>query len=424
MVTSTAVGTASPHRPDEPEVISIEVVAVATDQAATLATSIHRLHRALAVLLPAATAWSITIVDHGSRDQTWRAGAVLARELPDVHVVRIPERLGRKELQRRWASSTASTVAFVTVQPGADFAALVVPLARRLTTAIAGSGTGVVPPPTPAAAARPIAGGFSRRSVLATFGGAGLAAVLAACGGSSDKTSSSSTAATSTTTASSASSAGTVAVDDEVTPTTITEGTVGTDATQASVPLATEMTEGPYYLDLDLVRSDIREDREGAPLALTLRVVESSTGQPVPDAAVDIWHCDAEGLYSGFVDASVQANGGSSAADSGTFLRGTQLADATGNVTFTTIYPGWYQGRTVHIHVKVHVDDREVHTGQLFFDDSFTDEVYTAAPYSSRGERTTRNDNDGIYRGGGAASTLDVSGSGDYAAQLALGIAA
>src|SRR5439155_22870170 len=124
---------------------------------------------------------------------------------------------------------------------------------------------------------------------------------------------------------------------------------------------------------------------------------------------VDIWHGDANGLYSGFVSSSASANqGGTSAADDGTFLRGTQVTNGSGKVTFKTIYPGYYRGRTVHIHVKVHVSGREVHTGQLFFDDTFTDTVFASTvPYSSRSARDTRNSNDSIYRSGGAASVLD-----------------
>ncbi len=186
------------------------------------------------------------------------------------------------------------------------------------------------------------------------------------------------------------------------------------------------MTEGPYYLDLDLVRSDIREDREGAALALTLSVIDVNTGAPVSGAAVDIWHCDANGFYSGFVSQSAAANGGTDLTDDGTFLRGTQLADANGNVTFTTIYPGWYQGRTVHIHVKVHVNGSEIHTGQLFFDDDFTDEVFAStSPYSSRGERQMRNEQDNIFQGGGDKSTLAVTkDSGSYTTSLAMGVSA
>lgn len=175
--------------------------------------------------------------------------------------------------------------------------------------------------------------------------------------------------------------------------------------------LTPEMTEGPYYLDINKVRSDITEGRPGAPLALALTVANATTCKPISGAAVDIWHTDALGTYSG-------VQGGS-----GTYMRGTQVTDASGIATFATVYPGWYQGRTVHIHVKVHVGGAVVHTGQLFFDDPFTDTVYKASPYSTRGARTTRNAQDNIYSGGGAASLLrPVSVDKGYNAALTMGV--
>ena len=140
----------------------------------------------------------------------------------------------------------------------------------------------------------------------------------------------------------------------------------------ATCVLAPEMTEGPFYLDINKVRSDITEGRPGAPLGLALTVVDASTCAPVSGAAVDIWHTDASGDYSG-------VNG-----NSGTFMRGTQVSGSDGVVTFKTLYPGWYTGRAVHIHVKVHAGGNVVHTGQLFFPDAFTSSVYKRSPYSSR----------------------------------------
>ena len=219
-----------------------------------------------------------------------------------------------------------------------------------------------------------------------------------------------------------------------------------------AVALAVEMTQGPYYLDLNLVRPDIREDRVGVPLALDLTVVDP-TGAPVKDAVVDIWHCDANGVYSGFVSASTTSNGGAGGgggqggtppsggpgaggrggagnpgaatkSDDSTFLRGSQLADAAGKVSFTTIYPGWYTGRAVHIHVLVHVGGKVTHIGQFFFDDALTDKVYAAsAPYSARPARDLRNAADGIFQGGGAASVLPATASGDgYRAALTMAV--
>ena len=141
--------------------------------------------------------------------------------------------------------------------------------------------------------------------------------------------------------------------------------------------LAPEPTEGPFYLDDQKVRRNITEGKPGVPLTLRLKVVDVSTCRAIRNAAVDIWHCDAAGAYSGV------PGGGS-----GEFLRGIQRADAKGVAVFRTIYPGWYPGRTLHIHVMVHIGGNVVHTGQLYFPDSLTDAVYRRAPY--RGDRTGR----------------------------------
>jgi protocatechuate 3,4-dioxygenase beta subunit len=162
--------------------------------------------------------------------------------------------------------------------------------------------------------------------------------------------------------------------------------------------LTPEQTEGPYYLDTDLVRVDITDNHPGTPLRLEL-LVENAACAALAGAAVDIWHCDAAGNYSGF-------GAGSS---SRTFLRGTQVSDAAGKVAFETIYPGWYPGRATHIHVKVHTGGREVHTGQLYFDEALNTEVYRTAPYSAKTGNRVLNAADGIYRNGGAASLLAVS---------------
>jgi protocatechuate 3,4-dioxygenase beta subunit len=181
--------------------------------------------------------------------------------------------------------------------------------------------------------------------------------------------------------------------------------------------LTPEQTEGPYYIPNEKVRRNITEGRPGTVLTLRLRVVDASTCRPIKDAAVDIWHADASGVYSGF---------GQGAA-SRTFMRGVQRTDATGTAVFHTVYPGWYQGRTVHIHVKVHVRGNVVHTGQLYFPDTLTDAVYRRAPYSSRPARDVRNASDGIFRNGGKRSMLTVrraasaAGAG-YTASIVMGV--
>jgi protocatechuate 3,4-dioxygenase beta subunit len=188
--------------------------------------------------------------------------------------------------------------------------------------------------------------------------------------------------------------------------------------------LAPEQTEGPYYIAKEKVRRDITEHRPGTPLALRLKVVDATTCRPIKGALVEIWHCDAGGLYSGFVAASTGGpGGGGGPTDKRTFLRGGQRSDSTGTAIFRTIYPGWYRGRTVHIHVKVHVGGNVVHTGQLYFPDALTDTVYSKAPYSKRGARDTRNANDGIYGSGGVASTLHLTPSkSGYLGAITMGV--
>ncbi len=152
---------------------------------------------------------------------------------------------------------------------------------------------------------------------------------------------------------------------------TSTAGTA--TAAQPDCVLTPELTEGPFYLDLDQVRSDITEGRPGVPLALRVTVVDADSCEPIKDAAVDVWHCDAEGVYSG-----VQG-------DDGTFLRGIQMTDASGVATFQTVYPGWYTGRAVHIHLKVHLGGTETFTGQLFFEDEQTAEGLRGRPVRGPG---------------------------------------
>ena len=167
---------------------------------------------------------------------------------------------------------------------------------------------------------------------------------------------------------------------------------------RVSCVLAPEMTEGPYYISGEKLRHDITEGKRGARLDLALTVVDASTCRPIKGATVDIWHCDAGGTYSGF----------GAGAGSRSFLRGRQKTNAHGVAHFRTIYPGWYPGRTVHIHVKVHVGGNVVHTGQLFFSDAMTDAVYRKAPYSKRPNRNPRNGGDAIFVNGGKRSLLTL----------------
>jgi protocatechuate 3,4-dioxygenase beta subunit len=187
-----------------------------------------------------------------------------------------------------------------------------------------------------------------------------------------------------------------------------------------------EQMEGPFFTDVRLNRSDIRSDptdksvKEGVPLALTLRVyaVGNAGCTQLAGATVDVWHCDAAGMYS---DSSGNTAGKK-------FLRGHQVTDANGAARFTTIYPGWYPGRAVHIHFKVRILTGPAlgneFTSQLYFDEAVTDRVLARAPYSVRGQRT-RNSGDGLYRRNGSRLmlTLTESGSG-YAGKFHVGMKA
>ena len=215
----------------------------------------------------------------------------------------------------------------------------------------------------------------------------------------------------------------------------------------SSCILDVELTQGPYYLDRGLLRKNITESKPGLALGLALTVLDSRTCAPVPNAGVEIWHCDAVGIYSGYVKASMggpgmgpggfggppppgfdpskgpppggfpggPGRGGPGgpppqmhATDAGTFFRGLQFTNAQGMVEFDTIYPGWYMGRDTHIHLKVHtggdVNNRlyqgghVVHTGQLFFPDDLSDEIAQLKPYSEHHRVVrTRLDEDMVF---------------------------
>ena len=152
---------------------------------------------------------------------------------------------------------------------------------------------------------------------------------------------------------------------------------------------------GPYYIDPKLVRTDIRDGKAGVPLALRLRVIEAGPCSALSGARVDIWHCDAKGIYSAF-----PGQGDRHAIDtsSATFLRGTQTTDKSGWAEFTTIYPGWYPGRATHIHFKIFTDEKTVLVGQTFFPEALNEFIYTNVPdYAGRKrERAVLNVNDRV----------------------------
>jgi protocatechuate 3,4-dioxygenase beta subunit len=204
-------------------------------------------------------------------------------------------------------------------------------------------------------------------------------------------------------------------------------------ATAAAVPACVvrpEQTEGPYFVDAKLNRSDIRSEpsdglvKPGVPLRLTFQVSRVNAGScsPLDSAVVDIWQCDALGLYSGVRDMNVGFD-----TREKKFLRGFQTTNANGSAEFLTIYPGWYEGRAVHIHFKIRTDlsSRRAYefTSQLYFDESITDQVLKQAPYNTRGQRRTTNDADFAFRRGGdrliPALKKDAQG---YAAMFDIGL--
>ncbi len=244
---------------------------------------------------------------------------------------------------------------------------------------------------------------LSRREVLALLGGSG-AALLAACAPGALASPSPAAIASPTSAAATVTAAATAA------------------ATLPSCIVRPALTEGPYFVDEKLDRSDIRSDpatgvvRPGALLTLTFLVsrVSGSACTALSGAMVDVWHCDAFGVYSDVDTARGQK-----------FLRGYQTTDAFGTAKFTTIYPGWYQGRSVHIHFKIRPTSATEFTSQLFFDDALSTQVFAQAPYSQKGTQgITRNSADGIFQQSGGKLTLSVTKNGDaYAATFDIGLA-
>jgi protocatechuate 3,4-dioxygenase beta subunit len=246
---------------------------------------------------------------------------------------------------------------------------------------------------------------LSRREVLALFGGSSVA-LLAACAPGGALVSPSPTS-----TAQQTSAAATAAATAPAAATAL-----------PSCIVRPALTEGPYFIDEKLDRSDIRSDpatgvvRPGAILNLNFLVsrVSGSACTALSGAMVDVWQCDALGVYPGVGNASGQK-----------FLRGFQNTDASGSAKFVTIYPGWYQGRAVHIHFKIRPTSSTEFTSQLFFDDALSTQVFSQAPYSQKGTQgMTRNTSDSIYQQAAGKLSLNVTKTGDvYSATFDIGLA-
>ncbi|MFC4113099.1 protocatechuate dioxygenase [Nonomuraea zeae] len=255
----------------------------------------------------------------------------------------------------------------------------------------------------------------SRRRLITGISSLGLGGLLAACGSGS----------------------GTAAVTTSTGATVTPQATTAKDLTALfaeanTCALTATTTQGPYYFDADKIRSDIREDKQGVRLRVAVKVQDSETCKPLNNAVVEIWHCDAAGLYSG---AEAQSTGGGGGAppsgvpsgaptgpppsggpggggpgdgqgdmgdlkptDDKRYLRGAQVTNGDGIVEFTTIWPGWYRGRTIHIHAMVHFSNERVLTTQVMFDEQLNSAVMAKAPYAEHTGRDTFNDGDNIYK--------------------------
>jgi len=180
-------------------------------------------------------------------------------------------------------------------------------------------------------------------------------------------------------------------------------------------------TEGPYYFNANLIRRDITEGKTGTPLRMVLSVVNQEC-VPIPNAMVDVWHCDKDGLYSGYAG---QGDNQQTSTVGQTFIRGIQMTDAAGNAEFTTIYPGWYPGRATHIHFKVHLNAKTYVTSQFAFPESTNTAIYTTALYSARGQNPQKNSTDMVFRESSVLDHLlmEVAPEGDgYLGTLTIGI--
>ncbi|UJR36302.1 hypothetical protein I4U23_029031 [Adineta vaga] len=184
----------------------------------------------------------------------------------------------------------------------------------------------------------------------------------------------------------------------------------------SSCILTPQATEGPYYWNAT-IRQNITEGKSGIPLRLSISVIDTNNCSPLVGALVDLWHCDSIGIYSHYIAASQGIQ--NSVNDNQTFFRGLALTNVNGIATFDTIYPGWYEGRATHIHLKVHVGMNVTsntsgtysgghvsHTGQLFFNDTLTDSVALLSPYSTHTIVRTRNSEDNIYASSNGSVTI------------------
>jgi protocatechuate 3,4-dioxygenase beta subunit len=160
-------------------------------------------------------------------------------------------------------------------------------------------------------------------------------------------------------------------------------------------------TIGPCYAQGPMMREDISDGLDGLPIRLSFLVVKSDGCTPVPDASIDIWHSGSQGIYSAYATGTV-CNPGNDDVLSEMFCRGVQTTDENGRANFSTVFPGWYTGRTIHIHFTVRVGGQEYVTSQLYFEDALSDEILAQGQYAARGKRDTNNQSDMLFSSGGA----------------------
>lgn len=271
---------------------------------------------------------------------------------------------------------------------------------------------------------RPVGRVLTRREVLALFGLAGSTLIAACAPGAGAPAAGTLPAAATPTLLPEAATAAAIAADPTAQATAAAEVVTAEAASVPNCVVRPEMTEGPYFVDAQLNRSDVRVEpsdgsvKEGTPLTLAFLVSQIANGACtlLPGATVDIWHCDAQGVYSGVADPGFDTSAQA-------WLRGYQVTDAGGKAEFLTIYPGWYSGRAVHIHFKIRADSPAgaayEFTSQLFFDEGVTAQVYSQPPYAARGLADVPNAADGIFRNGGDQMVLaPAPAGGGYAARF------
>ena len=191
--------------------------------------------------------------------------------------------------------------------------------------------------------------------------------------------------------------------------------------------LTPEVTEGPYWIDNKLSRRDVREGRPGTPLLLELTIVNAKTCKPIRNADVEIWHADAAGSTRGSTRGSSEAVRGGAAGARRATCAAISARTRSGVARFLTVFPGWYPGRTPHIHLKAHIgQDRVVHTGQLFFNEAIAAQVYRQGAYAGRGQPDTSHSRDMIYAQAGgsrAVARLTKRAAGGYVGRIVIGVA-